>query len=131
MKRYTTASVKEIATGNEDRPPGEGASGGPGLSLATPSVWTHTLVLTGELDQGSAKTLEAEVERLCDEGVTGITLDLRKLTYIDSVGVAVIAFLCGLCRRRGYGFAVIPGSRLMYRTFEHAGVADLVPSPDD
>src|SRR5437016_1022591 len=116
MKRHTTASAREIETGSESRPDGRGASGERGLALATPSVWTHTLVLTGELNQRSAQTLEVEIERLCDEGVSGITLDLRKLTYIDSVGVAVIAFLCGLCRRRGYGFAVIPGSRLMYRT---------------
>jgi len=32
-----------------------------------------------------------ELERLCEEGLTGITLDLRELTYIVSTGVAVIA----------------------------------------
>jgi anti-anti-sigma factor len=87
----------------------------------------HTLVLSGALDGGSARTLEAEIERLCDEGVTGITLDLRELTYIDSIGVAVIAFRCGLCQRRGYDFALIPGSRFVRRAFEQAGVTELLP----
>jgi anti-sigma B factor antagonist len=87
----------------------------------------HTLILTGELDRGSARTLEGEIERLCEEGVTGITLDLRKLTYIDSIGVAVIVFRCGLCQRRGYEFALIPGSRLIHRAFEQAGVTELLP----
>jgi anti-anti-sigma factor len=103
----------------------------PGLVLASVSVWTHTLVLTGELNHRSAHALEAEIERLCQEGVTGITLDLRELTYIDSIGVAVIAFRCGLCERRGYDFALIPGSRLIHRAFEQAGVADLLPFQED
>jgi anti-sigma B factor antagonist len=94
-------------------------------------VWKHTLTLTGALDHHSAHELESEIERLCDEGVTSITLDLRELTYIDSVGVAVIAFRCGLCKRRGYDFAVIPGSRLIQRAFEQAGVTNLLPFEQD
>jgi anti-anti-sigma factor len=92
---------------------------------------THTLILTGALDRGSAHALEAEIERLCGEGVTGITLDLRELTYIDSTGVAVIAFRCGLCRKRGYDFALIPGSQLIRRAFEQAGIVDLLPFQED
>src|SRR5271157_1844612 len=91
----------------------------------------HTLVLSGALDGGSARTLEAEIERLCDEGVTGITLDLRELTYIDSIGVAVIALRCGLCQRRGYDFALIPGSRFISRVFEQAGVSELLPFKEE
>jgi anti-anti-sigma factor len=94
---------------------------------ASASLRTHTLILTGDLDGGSAHALEAEIERLCDEGVTGITLDLRELTYIDLTGVAVIAFRCGLCQKRGYDFALIPGSRFIHRVFERAGVTDLLP----
>lgn len=94
------------------------------------SARLHTLILTGELDRGSAQTLEAEIDRLCEEGVAGITLDLRELTYIDSVGVAVIASRCGLCRRRGYEFALIPGSRHIHRVFEQTGVAGLLPFRD-
>jgi anti-anti-sigma factor len=88
---------------------------------------THTLILTGGLDRRSAHALEAEIERLCDDGVTGITLDLRQLTYIDAVGVAVIAFRCRLCQKRGYDFALIPGSQLMRDAFERAGVTELLP----
>jgi len=88
----------------------------------------HTLILTGELDQRSAPMLEAEIERLYEDGVSGLTLDLRELTYIDSIGIAVIAFRCGLCKRRGQGLALIPGSRLMQRAFEQAGVSDFLPS---
>jgi anti-anti-sigma factor len=95
--------------------------------LASVSARTHTLILTGELDGRSALVLEAEIERLCEEGVTGITLDLRELTCIDAIGLAVIAFRCGLCQRRGYDFALIPGSPRVQRAFERAGVAELLP----
>jgi len=90
----------------------------------------HTLILIGELDSGSAHELEAEIERLCEERVTSITLDLRQLTYIDQVGVAVIAFRCRLCQRRGYEFALISGGRRIHRAFEQAGVASLLPFLD-
>jgi anti-anti-sigma factor len=99
------------------------------LALADVDVkdWTHTLVLTGELDRRSAHTLEAEIERLCKEGVTGITLDLRELAYIDSIGVAVIAFRCGHCRKRGCEFALLPGPPSIQRAFARAGVSGSLP----
>jgi anti-anti-sigma factor len=100
-------------------------------TLTSVGVWKHTLILTGALDHHSAHELEAEIERLCEEGVTSITLDLRELTYIDSIGVAVISFRCGLCKRRGYEFAVIPGSRLIHRAFEQSGVTNLLPFEED
>ena len=101
------------------------------MTLASVRDWTHTLVLTGELDRASAHALEAEIERLCEEGVTGITLDLRELTYIDSIGVAVIAFRCDLCKRRGYDFALIPGSPSIQSAFEQAGLSELLPFQED
>jgi anti-anti-sigma factor len=96
------------------------------VTLTSVEQWTHTLVLTGELTHRSAHRLEVEIERLCAEGVTGITLDLRELKHIDSIGVAVIAFRSRLCKRRGHDFALIPGSPLMRRAFEQAGVEQLL-----
>lgn len=103
------------------------AAGPQAVALRSVAVRTHTLVLTGALTQRSAHALEVEIERLCGESVTGITLDLRELEYIDPIGVAVVAFHSGLCKRRGYNFALIPGSRFIRRAFEQAGVTDLLP----
>jgi anti-anti-sigma factor len=91
----------------------------------------HTLILTGSLDRGSVRQLETEIERLCEDGVTGITLDLRELTHIEAIGVAVVAFRCGLCLRRGYGFALIRGPRIVQRAFEQAGLSELLPFTDE
>ena len=85
---------------------------------------THTLVLIGELDRTSTHTLEAEIERLCAAGISGITLDLSKLSGIDYTGVAVIVFRHKWCRRQGCELALIPGSSAIQRAFELAGAAE-------
>lgn len=130
-RRMKSGSVATVAnktqTGFNNSTRSRRTSSEPSLVPERVSARPHTLILTGELDRGSARTLEAEIERLCEEGVTGITLDLRKLTSIDSIGVAVIVFRCGLCQRRGYDFALIPGSRFVHRAFEQAGVSELLP----
>jgi anti-anti-sigma factor len=146
MKRQSTASTVGIGPRKDDREEGQdnrraaqrartpfgAARRGRAtaiereVKLASVAAWTHTLVLTGELTHRSAHRLEVEIERLCAEGVTGITLDLRELTHIDAIGVAVIAFRSRLCKRRGYDFALVPGSPLMRRAFEQAGVEQLL-----
>jgi anti-anti-sigma factor len=83
-------------------------------------------VLTGELDHRTAHILESEIEQLCDEGVTGIRLDIRGLASVDLIGAAVIAFRSKLCKRRGYEFTLIPGQRAVQRVLEHAGVIELL-----
>jgi anti-anti-sigma factor len=82
----------------------------------------HTLVLIGELDRGSTHALEAEIERLCEAGIAEITLDLTKLSGIDSAGVAVLAFRSRWCRKRGHELVLIPGPSPVQRAFEQAGV---------
>ena len=146
MKRHMTASTVGVTGRNEGtprlvtartssatkkeprpRPP----SGERRLALASSNTWMHTLIPTGELSHGTAAALEAEIERLCEEGVTSLTLDLRELRRIDSTGVAVIAFRAGLCRRRGHEFTLIAGSEAVQHAFEQAGIADALPFQAD
>jgi anti-anti-sigma factor len=126
--RRSVADQAPTAFNNERNPPVALRE----VELAPPIVARrmHTLVLTGSLDRGSVHQLETEIERLCAEGVTGITLDLRELTYIEAIGVAVVAFRCGLCLRRGYDFALIRGPRIVQRAFEQAGLSELLPFAD-
>jgi len=97
----------------------------PHLTLADPQVWRHTLILTGTLDYRSACELEEEIECLCQEGVTHITLDLRQLEAIDSSGAQVVSFWSALCRRRGHDLAVLTGSADTHEALEQAGTAGL------
>ena len=146
MKRRQAASPARIGTQKEEGRQGvvdqthlafnhsagaRAASARPSLVLAKANVWKHTLILTGELNHRSAHTLEREIERLCEQGVSGITLDLRELEEIDPTGVAVISFRSGLCKQRGYDFSLIPGSERIRRAFEEAGAGDLLPARQD
>jgi anti-anti-sigma factor len=141
MERHLMTSVTE--TGRRTAGPAIGTLAGPThrplgrptraktepqeRALSSVNSWTHTLTVTGELTHRSAHALEVEIERLCEEGVTNLTLDLSGLDGIDSVGVAVIAFRCDLCIRRGYGFELIPGTKAIQRAFAKAGVVELLP----
>jgi anti-anti-sigma factor len=87
----------------------------------------HTLVLLGELDRASTATLEAAIEGLCEREVDGIVLDLSELSYIDATGVAVVAFRCHWCQKRGYEFALVPGSPAVQRVFELSGASTRLP----
>lgn len=145
MKRHLTTSAVETGSSNSgaagtlDAPESVPVQPDPpqlepsdrGLVLTSVNTWNHTLILTGELTHRSAHALEVEIERLCEEGVTDITLDLRDLTGIDPVGVAVIAFRCGLCEKRGYGFRLIRGPKPVQRAFEQAGVLGMLPFQDE
>lgn len=110
----------------------EPARARPYLTLARARVWRHRLILTGRLDYRSAPELEEEIECLFQEGVTILTLDLRQLDAIDSTGAMVIAFQSAGCKRRGRGFAVIPGARVIHRALAEAGATDsLTPEPNE
>ncbi len=95
-------------------------------TLASAPVWRHKLILTGRLDRRTAVELEDEIECLCEEGVTTLTLDLRQLGAIDSVGARAIAFRGAVCKRRGRDFAVIPGSPVVHRALAEAGAENLL-----
>jgi anti-anti-sigma regulatory factor len=98
----------------------------PHLRLASTRVWRHRLILTGKLDYRSASELEEEIECLCQEGVTILTLDLRQLDAIDPTGATAIAFCGAACKRRGRDFAVIPGSGVIHSELTEAGATELV-----
>ena len=98
----------------------------PHLTLARMPVWRHRLILTGKLDYRSASEVEEEIDCLCQEGVTILTLDLRQLDAIDPTGATVVAFCGAACRSRGHDFAVIPGSRVVHRVLTEAGATDML-----
>jgi anti-anti-sigma factor len=103
----------------------------PQPTLASVPVWGHKLILTGKLDHRSAPELEEEIECLCEEGVTTLTLDLRQLDAIDSNGATAVARRGAVCKMRGHDFAVIPGSHVTRRALAEAGATDLLtPDPN-
>ncbi len=98
----------------------------PHLALASVPVWKHKLILTGTLDHRTVVELEDEIECLCEEGVTILTLDLRQLDAIDAVGARTIALHGAACKTGGRDFAVVPGSPVVHRALVEAGAESLL-----
>ena len=120
------AAPDQIRTGDGEARLSFAGQSQPRLTHTSPVVWKHRLVLTGKLDCRSAAELEDEVECLCQEGVTNLTLDLGQLEAIDATGATAIVF-CGVAfRQRGRELAVIPGSRATERALIEAGAEDLL-----
>ena len=65
--------------------------------------------------------------QLCVDGVVAITLDLTRLTFIDSTGLRAIVAAQELCREHGYEYLLTPGSLAAQRIFELTGLLDGVP----
>jgi anti-anti-sigma factor len=125
------AVADRTRSGEDETSLSEAAHPQPRLTLASAPIWRHKLILTGKLDHRSAPELEEEIECLCQEGVTILTLDLRQLDAIDPTGVTAIASRGGACKRRGHDFAVIPGSHVIRRALVEAGAANLLTRDPD
>lgn len=67
----------------------------------TTTAGATTLALGGEVDLATAGDLEAEVERLVATGTTQIVLDLRNVTFCDSVGLNVLVRARHRCESHG------------------------------
>jgi anti-anti-sigma regulatory factor len=112
--------------GERDAGRAQAPRAGAHLTLASAPVWKHKLVLTGRLNHSTAVELEDEIECLCEEGVTILTLDLRQLDAIDPAGAKTIALHGVACKRRGRDFAVVPGSPVVHHELAEAGAESLL-----
>jgi anti-sigma B factor antagonist len=99
-----------------------------GLDIEESSEGGHgALFLRGELDIASVPSLEASVARLCSEDRRAITLDLSRLVFIDSTGLAAIVLAGKLCEKHGLEFSLVQGPSAVRRLFELTGLIDVLP----
>jgi anti-anti-sigma factor len=87
----------------------------------TVSDGCHRLVLSGELDIVTAHELRSVILSLCDGHISMLTLDFRKLTFLDSTGVTAVLFARDLCHERDCAFGVIAGPAHVQLPFELCG----------
>ena len=85
----------------------------------------HTLALAGELDVDSANKLEEAVREVCASG-TGLVIDLRKVTFMDSTGLRVLIVAGTLCEEKGHELRIIPGEDIQ-RILEMTGLDRVLP----
>jgi len=84
---------------------------------------THLIRLAGELDLTSADDVEQELRRVELTDAHVITVDLRELTFIDSMGVRLL-FHAGMRSAQGTNrLVLVKGRQEVQRVFE---LCDLV-----
>jgi anti-anti-sigma factor len=85
----------------------------------------RTLALTGELDLDSANKFEEAVREVCASG-TGLVIDLRKVTFMDSTGLRVLIVAGTLCEEKGHELRIIPSEDIQ-RILEMTGLDRVLP----
>ncbi len=87
----------------------------------------HTITLEGEIDLAGVPELDAVIAGVCAGEPRTITLDLRKVTFIDSTGVHSLFAANEACRQHGHELQIIPGPANIQRVFEMTGITDSLP----
>ena len=82
---------------------------------------TAVVRLSGELDLAEVAPLQAELDRLCSNGLSALTVDLRELDFVDSTGLHLLLRLRGDCERRQVGLQLVPGPPAVQRLFRITG----------
>jgi anti-sigma B factor antagonist len=87
----------------------------------------RTLVLGGELDLTSSWLVDLPLLKISADGTRSFTLDLSRVTFIDSTGVRAVLAARGLCAARGCEFKVVPGPAQVQRVLELSGLIEHLP----
>jgi anti-anti-sigma factor len=85
----------------------------------------HWLVLRGELDIWAGDELEAMI--ISCANAAGLTIDLSRLTFMDSTGVQLLILAHDLCRVRRMPFVIIQGPPQVQLVLEVSGLVDRLP----
>lgn len=94
------------------------------FSLQVMSDGSHVLIaLHGELDIAAEPQLAAELASIVASRPAAVTVDLRKLTFLDSTGLRALLTLREECERLGCGLVLVRGDTAVQRTFDVSGVA--------
>ena len=85
----------------------------------------------GVLDIRDAADFEHEVLTALSRKPSEIVLDLRGVTFIDSIGLRSVFRACGWCERRGVEARVAAGSEAVRRLLRITGADMWLPLIDD
>jgi anti-sigma B factor antagonist len=79
--------------------------------------------VAGELDLATVDMVRTALALLVERR-RAITLDLRRLTFIDSTGLRLILEIDAMARQDGFNFAVVRGPHAVQRIFAISGVEE-------
>ena len=90
---------------------------------------TGSLVLitaTGEIDSSSAPVVREQLDALLDGDATEITLDLGRVTFLDSAGLCVLAAAYRRATTQDVRMRVLASTRPVIRPLQITGLWDLL-----
>lgn len=82
------------------------------------------IAVTSDLDLATVASLRDTIQRLHNEGMDRLTLDLREVSFTDSVGISLLVATSNRLQRDGGRLVVLCGERLR-SVLEIAGVVGL------
>ena len=85
----------------------------------------------GVLDIYGAARFEHEVENALDTKPTEIVVDLRGLTFLDSIGLRSLFRACGWCERKRVELCVVTGNAPVMRILRATGADVWLPLAHD
>ncbi len=80
------------------------------------------VVPIGELDVDTTHELQARLDELRSSGFEDVVLDLRKLTFLETTGIALLVAEAERARSIGFSFDVIEGQPAIQRVLDLCGV---------
>jgi anti-sigma B factor antagonist len=84
---------------------------------------THVVAAGGELDMGAAPALRETIERLLEEGVRVLVVDLNEATFIDSTTIGVLMGAKRRLRAAGGSLQIVCTEPNLLRIFEIVGLS--------
>ena len=93
------------------------------VSVAGPSA---TVRAAGEIDSTTAPLLSQHVGALLDTEIRELTVDLGRVTFLDSAGLCVLATVHRRAVRQEVQMRVLASSRAVVRPLQITGLWDLL-----
>ncbi|SHN68834.1 STAS domain-containing protein [Geodermatophilus obscurus] len=84
------------------------------------------LTVSGEVDSSTAPRLREVVESAFADRVPALTVDLDRVTFLDSAGLCVLAFAHRRAAEVGVRLRVVASSRAVIRPLQITGLYDLL-----
>ncbi len=87
---------------------------------------TARVTAAGEIDSSSSPELRAQLDALLDAGVHELTIDLDRVTFLDSAGLCVLAAAHRRAVADGVRLRVLASRRAVIRPLQITGLYDLI-----
>lgn len=82
--------------------------------------------VVGEIDAANVDMVQAEVSTQVDQAASALVVDLTRVTFFASSGLAMLLYTQRKATARGVGFAVVAHHRAVLRPLEVTGLTDLL-----